>query len=171
MYRQRLRGRPTRPGKWTCSMVGTKWRVSGSCPGDTVNVSGQPCRSQSMWILVVRPPRLRPSAWSMGSFDPPFCRPQRRRGWRESTSSRSSKCPDPSGHLLASRAGAAPGWSRRCRHRATDESGHRRSSMGRSALADRAIWRLSTGSRRSRSALGGHLGEGGPLVGRARRCP
>lgn len=136
-----------------------------------MKVSGHPCRSQTMWILVVRPPRLRPRAWSTGSWCPPFCRLQRRHGWRGSTLSRSSKCPGPSGHPLASGVGDAPGWPRRCHRLATDGSGHRPSSKDRSAPADRATWRLSRGSRRCRSAPGGHHGGVAPSFVAATRCP
>jgi hypothetical protein len=109
-------------------MVGDEVPRIRVLPGDKVKVSGQPFRSQTMWILVVRPPRLRPRAWSMGSWCPPFYRLQRRPGWRGSTSNRSSRYPDPSGHPLASGAGDVPGQLRRCRHRATGGSGRRRSS-------------------------------------------
>lgn len=158
-------------GRRTCSMAGMKCRVSESCPGDSVKVSGHPFRSQTMWILVVSPPRLRPRAWSTGSWYPPFYRLQRRREWRGSTSSRSSRCPGPSGHPLATEVEDAPRRPRRCRRHASGGSGRRPSSTGRSAQADRATWRPSRGSRRCRLTPGGHHGEGVLSAAVATRCP
>ena len=45
------------------------WLMSWTCPPVRLSASGLPKASTITWILVVRPPRERPMAWSR----PPFC--------------------------------------------------------------------------------------------------
>lgn len=134
-----------------------------------MNVRGKPWASQTMWILVVKPPRLRPSAWFTGSSAPPFYRLPRWPVSLGSSSSQSSRCRGPSGHPHAASAVAGPRWSRKCHHHATGGNGHRPSSKDHIAPAGHATWPQSTGSRRCRSKPGGHLGVGAPSSGTGRR--
>lgn len=150
--------------------------MSASWPGESVKVSGHPCRSQTRWIqtrwiLVVKPPRLRPNAWSTGSSGPPFCRLPRRPAWHERPWSRSSRYPGPSSHPRAISVGGAPVRRRRCHHHATGGIGHTPWSRGHSAPASRAIWPPSTGPRRCRSRPGDHPALAAPSSEAARRCP
>jgi hypothetical protein len=67
------RGRP-RPGRGTAPVSNNAGRARCSCRSPPVRtlVMGLPWRSQRRWIFVLKPPRLRPSAWG-----PLFSSPRR----------------------------------------------------------------------------------------------
>jgi len=147
-----------------------KYRVSDSCPADSVKAMGQPRRSQIKWILVVMPPRLRPNAWSKGSSDPPFCLHQRRRVLHERQLSRSSRSRDPSGHLHEAEVEAATRPPQRYRHHAIVGTWRRRYSKGHNVREGRATWRPSRGPKRCRSASVCRLFGACPSIEPVRQC-
>lgn len=55
------RGRPTGPGTFTRSRTATNCGLSPACPGVSRNASGRQRSSAARWILLVGPPRERPS--------------------------------------------------------------------------------------------------------------
>src|SRR5436853_4433471 len=60
-------------------MVGSKNLLSWRCPAVTWIATMIPWLSQTRWILVPKPPRERPSAWSGGSCSCASLRPPSRR--------------------------------------------------------------------------------------------
>jgi len=65
------------------SSTASRKAASCRCPADNAKVSGWPSRSHSRWIFVVKPPRLRPIAWSGGSSGSFFSLHLQRIGPRE----------------------------------------------------------------------------------------
>src|SRR6185312_1346504 len=51
----------------TLFMTRSNCVLSCRCPAVNSTASGSPLPSATRWILVPKPPRLRPSAWSAGS--------------------------------------------------------------------------------------------------------
>src|SRR5438067_11255912 len=54
------------------SSTAVNWVLSWRCPSVMTTASGRPFPSPARWILVVRPPRLRPSASPATGLAPPF---------------------------------------------------------------------------------------------------
>jgi hypothetical protein len=78
-------------------MTVSKAGASPAWPAVTVRARGRAWPSAARWILVLSPPRERPSAWSVGTFRPsaPFSVLRRRAGGpgrRWSRTTRSSRC-------------------------------------------------------------------------------
>jgi hypothetical protein len=115
------------------------WVLSWRWPAVTRTASGRPWPSQARWILVVSPPRLRPSAWSASAADPrywpvPLFGHRRRAGglarsWRPP--------PPPSRPPRPHRSGSGRGRGAvaRCRRPASGGTAHSRSAKGHSAQA------------------------------------
>lgn len=62
-----VRGRPRCRGTRRRPMTSVKAGASPACPAVRTNVRGRQRASAARWILVVSPPRDRPTAWSPGS--------------------------------------------------------------------------------------------------------
>jgi len=73
--------RPGQPRRWSSrrATVGSNALLSYAWPAVTWRATMKPCLSQTRWILVLKPPRERPSAWSSGSWTCVYLRPPSRR--------------------------------------------------------------------------------------------
>ena len=106
----RERGRPRGCGIRTASINVSNCVDSCLWPAVSSMASGRPRPSVTKWSLVPNPPRERPRAWSMGSWEPPFPLLRLPRGLLESSCHRCTTGPSRSG-LRGPGAPARPGAS------------------------------------------------------------
>jgi hypothetical protein len=153
----RLRGRPapTR-GTLIASSTASSCMLSWRCPAVTTIESGRPLPSQARWILLVSPPRLRPSASSCGCTIPFLRQPGSVRDVRLLRAGALERlcCPrsPPTRPRLPRPTSSAhePASGPRYRHAASARSDRSRSATGRSVTANLAKAPRSSASIRYR---------------------
>lgn len=128
-------GRP-RPGRLTAPVVikASKAVASWRCPAVSTRLSGLPWPSARRWILVLNPPRPRPSTSASGLV---FL-PQRHAGGRAQSCHPRSGSPNPVHRARRLQPVAEPEYGPRCRPSASGRSGWTRWSIFHTALASRA---------------------------------